>query len=129
VSVNVTNDVGEVIAARLKKLLIMTRTCGVTRLERNEMKINLSKQFLMGLNKWPTTKLSGKKLNRSINLRAFSVPTSSFGISFITVRDGKFSGINVPDNEEVPDTLSSCHVRKRYCRHFQSISSASILKS
>jgi hypothetical protein len=57
VSVNVTTDEGEVIAARLKKLLIMTRSGGVTRLEHTEMKINLSKQFLMGLNKLLTTKL------------------------------------------------------------------------
>ena len=70
-SVNVTIDEGEVIATRLKELLIMTWTCGVTRLERTEMKINLSKQFLMSLNKLLTTKLSRKKLNRSINMLAF----------------------------------------------------------
>jgi len=62
VSVNVTIDEGEVIATRLKKLLIMTWTCGVTRLERTEMKINLSKQILMSLNKLLTTKLSRKNL-------------------------------------------------------------------
>ena len=61
-SVNVTIDEGEVIATRLKKLLIMTWTCGVTRLERTEMKINLSKQILMSLNKLLTTKLSRKNL-------------------------------------------------------------------
>lgn len=55
-SVNVTNDEGAVIATRLKKLL-MTRTGGVTRLERIEMKINLSEQFLMGLNKLLTNKI------------------------------------------------------------------------
>jgi phage terminase large subunit-like protein len=58
VSVNVTTD--EVIATRLKKLLIMTRTCGVTRLEGTEKKINLSKQFLVGLNKLLKTNLSRK---------------------------------------------------------------------
>ena len=55
VSLNVTNDEGAVIATRLKKLL-MTRTGGVTRLERTEMKIHSSEQFFMGLNKLLTTK-------------------------------------------------------------------------
>jgi hypothetical protein len=40
VSVYVTTDDGEVIRTRLKKLLKLTRTCGITRLERTKMKIN-----------------------------------------------------------------------------------------
>jgi hypothetical protein len=57
VSVNVTTDESEVITTRLKKLLKVTRICGVTRLEGAEMKIYLFKEFLTGLNKLLTTKL------------------------------------------------------------------------
>ena len=135
--VNVTNDEGALNATLLKKLL-MTRTGGGARLERTEIKINLSEQFLMWLNKLLTTKLSRKKFSRSIILRVFSVPSSSFGISFSqTDRFGKFPGINAPDNEEIPDTLFSCYCRKRnkikkwwwkrYCRHFHSTFAASVL--